>query len=193
MKNSEPPGKTTRRTSYWKWAVVSALLLAIGIAAGTFPAEFELPLEYIAGLEELSNILVPSSIFMFFFILLKNVTALLISFAFSPFFCITPLLTLLVNGWVIGYVGTKVMEKASAGYLIAGLLPHGIFEIPALIMAQAASLSFGTHIILYFIKRRTAQQIVDSLKYNVKYLAIALVLLVPAAIIETYVTPLLLK
>jgi stage II sporulation protein M len=180
--------------SYWKWVLISCLLLVIGIVVGIIdPAFLRLPPEYIAGLRELGRILVPSSILTLLIIFLKNVTAMLISFIFSPLFCITPLLSLLSNGWLIGYVSTDVMKEASIGYLLAGILPHGIFEIPALIMAQAASLSFGVHIIVPIIRKKKRKELVKNIKRDVKYLLIALILLVPAAIIETYVTHLLLK
>ncbi len=76
--------------------------------------------------------------------------------------------------------------------MLAGLLPHGIFELPALILGEAAALSFGAVVILALFKKERRNLIPPSLKRNLRYLMIALALLLPAAIIETYVTPLLL-
>ena len=76
--------------------------------------------------------------------------------------------------------------------LLLGLLPHGIFELPAIIIGMAASLSFGFAAIQAAVSREKRAQLLPSLKQNSKYLLLALALLVPAAIMETFVTPLFL-
>jgi stage II sporulation protein M len=85
-----------------------------------------------------------------------------------------------------------VIEQESVGLLLAGLLPHGIFELPALIIGEAAALSFGSMAIIALISKKRRDQLSPNLKRNLKYLALAFALLLPAAIIETYITPLLL-
>jgi len=85
-----------------------------------------------------------------------------------------------------------VIQEKSLGFVLVGLLPHGIFELPALILGQAAALSFGTMAVLALFKTERRNLLLPSLKKNLTYLMIALALLLPAAIIETYVTPLLL-
>ena len=72
------------------------------------------------------------------------------------------------------------------------MLPHGIFELPAFIMGEAAALSFGAMAVLVLFKKKRRDLLLPNLKQNLRYLMVALALLVPAAIIETYVTPLLL-
>ena len=91
----------------------------------------------------------------------------------------------------LGFVSSIVINEESVGFLLAGLLPHGIFEIPALIMGEAAALSFGTMAIVALFRKRSWKLLIPSLKRNLRYLVIAFALLVPAAIIETYITPLL--
>jgi stage II sporulation protein M len=76
---------------------------------------------------------------------------------------------------------------------LAGILPHGIFEIPALILGQAAALSFGAMAITAIFSKEKRERLLPNLRKNLKYLAIALSLLIPAAVIETYITPLLLS
>jgi len=85
-----------------------------------------------------------------------------------------------------------VIQEKSLGFLLAGLLPHGIIELPAFIIGEAAALSFGAMVILVLFKKKERSQLVPSLKQNLRYLMIAFALLIPAAIIETFVTPLLL-
>ena len=97
------------------------------------------------------------------------------------------------NGLLISFISVIVVQKKSLGFLLAGMLPHGIFEIPALIIGEAAALSFGAMVITALISRKRRTLLLPNLKQNLKYLLIAFVLLVPAAIIETYVTPLFLQ
>jgi stage II sporulation protein M len=181
--------------NYKKWIFIAILLFGIGLIFGlATPASMS---DIISGdinttLKELSGIVVPFSALTVIFIFVKNASALLLSFAFSPILCLMPILSLVINGWVIAFVSNAVIEEKSFGYLLAGLLPHGIFEIPAFIIGEAAALSFGAMVILTLLKKRDGNLLLSHLKQNVRYLIIAIALLMPAAIIETFVTPLLL-
>jgi len=181
--------------NYKRWIFVAIFLFGIGLAFGfTTPTGIaSLISQDIAALEEFSGILIslplPLTAILIF---IKNVSALVISFALSPILCLAPILALTINGWLIAWVSTAVIQEKSLGFVLVGLLPHGIFELPALILAQAAALSFGTMAILALVKRKRRNLLLPTLKQNLKYLLIALALLLPAAIIETYLTPLLL-
>jgi stage II sporulation protein M len=58
-------------------------------------------------------------------------------------------------------------------------------------LGEAAALSFGAAVMLTLLKKERVDLLLPSLKRNLIYLAIACALLLPAAIIETYITPLL--
>ncbi len=182
--------------SYKRWIFVATFLFGIGLVFGlsTPPSFASLISEDIAALEELGAFLaslpLPLAAVIIF---IKNASALLLSFALSPIFCLMPILTLTVNGWLLAFVSVTVSQEKSAGFVLAGLLPHGIFELPALILGGAAALSFGMVVMLALFKKERRSLLLPSLKQNLRYLLIALALLVPAAIIETYVTPLLLR
>ena len=122
-----------------------------------------------------------------------NASVLLLSFVLSPIFCLVPVLALAVNGWLLAFVSAKVVQERSLGFVLAGLLPHGVFEIPAFILGEAAAFSFGAMAILALFKKGGGKLLLPGLKQNLKYLLIAFAVLLPAAIIETFVTPLLLK
>jgi stage II sporulation protein M len=102
-------------------------------------------------------------------------------------------MALIVNGWILAIVSTIVVEEESLGFVLAALLPHGIIEIPALMLGEAAALSFGATITLSLFNREKRKFVMPNLKQNLKYLSLAISLLLPAAIIETYVTPLFLS
>jgi len=181
--------------SYKKWIYIAVLLFGGGMVIGlVMPTVAADPLtEELAVLEQLGDIFGPFQITTAIFIFSKNVGALLTSFVFSPFLCLVPVLALVVNGGLIAFVSAIVVQEESAGFLIAGLLPHGIFEIPALIMGEAAALSFGFMVMVALVSKEKRNRLRPNLKQNAKYLMIAGALLLPAAVIETYITPLLLS
>jgi stage II sporulation protein M len=181
--------------SYQRWILVAVALFGIGMALGlTTPVGVaNLMAEDLAAIEELARILGPFQISTAIFIFMKNVTALLFSFLFSPLLCLVPILALMANGLLLSFVSAAVIQEKSLGVLLAGLLPHGVFELPALIIGEAAALSFGTMAIIALISKKRRNQLLPNLRQNSRYLLVALALLLPAAIIETYITPLLLS
>ena len=179
--------------NYRWWIIVAIVLFGIGIVLGlAAPAGISRLLsEELATLEKLGGVLAPFKLSTMIFIFIKNVVALLVSFALSPIFCLVPILTLAVNGWLVALVSTMVVKEESLGFVLAGLLPHGIIELPALFIGEAAALSFGAMAVVALFKKEKRNLLLPSLKQNLKYLSIALALFLPAAIIEAYVTPLL--
>lgn len=129
------------------WSVV---LFAVGIGAGwvsTGPLE-ELLLNQIGGLREVSERLEQGA--------MCNGTSFCLSFSIMPskvylssmpqiFFGILPVIFLLINGMVLGFVVHTTMNYGASFYdiVVKGLLPHGIIEIPVIIIACAFGLKFG--------------------------------------------------
>lgn len=190
---------------YKLWVIIAIVLFVAGIGAGlilsnillsgdTGPAVADGFLsEAFDTLEELLAAFGPFQVTTAIFIFANNAITLLFSFMFSPILCLIPMLTLLLNGSLLSFIAVIVVQEESLGYLLAGLLPHGIIEIPAFIIGEAAALSFGAALIVAIFYPGRRQQLLPNLKQNLKYLLLAIVLLVPAAIIETFVTPLFLR
>ncbi len=180
--------------SYKRWIFIAILLFGVGLVLGlATPSDIMSPTsEDITALEELSDILTPFSVLTVIIIFMKNVSVLVLSFVLSPILCLVPILALTVNGWLLAFISVAVVQEESIGYVLAGLLPHGIFELPAFIMGQAAALSFGTMAILALFKEERRNQLLPNLKQGLRHLMLAFALLLPAAIIETYITPLFL-
>ncbi len=126
---------------------------------------------------------------LFVFLLLNNTLAVSLSFIFSPLFLILPVISLLMNGAVISLVSRVVLEESSIGFLAAGILPHGIIEIPAYLLAHAAALSFGFTLLRALFKSDRRGSIGADLKASARWLGLALLLLIPAALIESFITP----
>jgi stage II sporulation protein M len=181
--------------SYRRWILVAVALFVIGAALGLFIPGGNASPQAMAALRELgelSNLLfsLPTPL-MIMFVFGKNALSLALSFIFSPLLCLLPALALVANGGLLTLVSASVVPEKSLGFVLAGILPHGVLEIPALIMGEAAALSFGAAAMLALVKKERRSQLVPALKQNLRYLLIAIILLVPAAIIEVLVTPLL--
>jgi stage II sporulation protein M len=182
--------------SYKWWILVAIGLFGIGLVLGLVIPVGNANPQAIAALKELndlSNLLfsLPPPL-MVVFIFGKNALSLLLSFAFSPIFCLAPALALVANGGLLTFVSSMVIQEQSLGFVLAGLLPHGIIEIPAFILGEAAALSFGAMAVLAMFNREKRSELPSGLKHNLKYLLVAFALLLPAAIIETFITPLFL-
>jgi len=176
------------------WVLIAICLFCIGIFFGLTAAADSAGFlnEELITIEELGTVLGPFRVSTAVFIFLKNVSALLLSFIFSPVLCLLPVLALMVNGALLSFISEVILQENSLGFLLSGLLPHGIFELPALIIGGAAALSFGTAVLTVPFRRERRKLLLQNLKQSAWYLVIACILLVPAAIIETFVTPLLL-
>jgi len=182
--------------SYKRWIFVAILLFVIGLIFGlATPASIASFIsEDIAAISKFGGILASlPPILALILIFAKNASALLFSFALSPIFCLMPILALTVNGWIIAIVSTAAVEQESLGFVLAALLPHGIIELSALMLGEAAALSFGAIATLSLFKKEKRKLVLPNFRRNIKYLLIALALLLPAAIIETFITPLFLK
>ena len=126
-----------------RWFLIAAAIFGAGLVLG-FLLPGNAAEEILDSFENLAGEAEGLSGFgMFLFLLFNNAVALSISFFFSPLFLIFPVVSLLMNGALITVVGRVFVEENSATALAAGILPHGIIEIPAYLLAQAAALSFG--------------------------------------------------
>lgn len=81
----------------------------------------------------------------FVFIFLNNAIKSILIIYLGVFIGIVPVFFLVMNGMIIGFLlRTYDMQGQDVVTLIVkGLLPHGIFEIPAILIAAAYSLKLG--------------------------------------------------
>lgn len=181
--------------SFKTYLAVAVLLFSMGIILGIYsPPGSGLIEEEVTALKGMASRLAGlPPVMLAIAILLKNSIALLFSFAFSPLLGLIPVLTLVVNGWLLGVMAVEMVGEISLVYFLAGILPHGIIEIPALLIGEAAAISFGTSIFYSLFRKNEPGYLAASFKKNFRYLLLAVALIVPAALIETFITPLLLR
>jgi stage II sporulation protein M len=134
----------------------------------------------------LSNIPNPtetSSFGMFTAILYNNVVASFIFVASGLFIGIPPLMFMAFNGFFVGYIAYNAAQVQGLAFVFATILPHGVIEIPAIILCASMGIGFGYQLIHKLMRRDGLQQYVtDSLNTFIKRI---IPLLVLAAGIET--------
>ena len=113
-------------------------------------------------------------------IFLNNSIKVFGSMILGTFLGIFPLLALIVNGYLIGVIASV----SEINVFLAGILPHGIFEIPSFILGAAIGLFLGR----VALKERSNLRVEIS-SALVVFLKIIIALLFIAAIIEVYLTP----
>ena len=123
---------------------------------------------------------------LFFYILLHNVSASLLLLASGLLYGVIPVLAAGSNGFVLGVLFREV--AATTGYAKAALsvVPHGIFEIPALLFTASYGLWLG---IMAFRRVRGREEAPLRVQLNhafERYFAVVFPLLVMAAAIETF-------
>lgn len=179
----------------------SVILFVAGIGAGwvsTGPLQ-DILLNQIGGLQEVSRQLEQSGnvqwnffIFIFFNNAIKSV---LVIYA-GIFFGILPVIFLVINGMVIGFLVHITTDNGASLFdiVVKGLLPHGIIEIPVIIIACAFGLKFGglasrSLIELGSAKRQgLGKQWETFLKRTITASCWVIILLFIAAIIESTIT-----
>ncbi len=177
---------------YRWWVVATGGLFAIGLIAGLItPPDAQLPNEYKNIVQSLAGQVEPYQISTALFIFIKNWLSILLSFVLSPLILLVPLFTILINSWFLGFISVTVASQSSPLYVAIGVLPHGIIEIPAIVIAEAAGFYFGTVLILAMFFPMRKLILGAQIRSSLKWFLLASLLMVPAAAIETYITPIL--
>lgn len=103
-----------------------------------------------------------------------------------------PALPLGVNAMLLGVLAAHYLaNRLSMGLYFAALLPHAVFELPAMVLALAMGLFVCRQMTGRFRKEESAISLMDCFTHISRLLLGALVpLLAAAAIMEAYVTPL---
>ena len=114
------------------------------------------------------------------FIFFNNVQSSFFGIVFGIFLGIFPLIAVVTNGYVLGFVASLVVD--SEGILaLWRLFPHGIFELPAIFISLGLGLKIGTFIFQREKFESLKKYYLNSLRV---FLFIVLPLLIIAAIIE---------
>ena len=102
---------------------------------------------------------------------------------------VVPIVFVAGNGIILGMVADIVFREKGTHFVIAALLPHGIIEIPMILLSAGIGLKLGHSMYLSLKGERTGLK--NELKQGIGFFMRWIVpLLFLASVIETFVTPL---
>ncbi len=178
-------------------AVIRSLILATGIffvslVLGTLVGQNtveELMRQLGAALEPLASI-GDLSILFFLIVFLNNAIKALGLILLGILLGLPPLLFIGLNGFILGGLGSVLESAKGWTYAMASLAPHGVIEIPVILLAAALSLTVGMESLKWLLRResRLKSQFSNCLKVYLRWILPGLAI---AAAIEAFVTPLL--
>jgi len=114
------------------------------------------------------------------FIFFNNLQSSFFVMVFGVFFGIFPVVGAILNGYLLGFVASLSVEEEGTSVLL-GLLPHGIFELPAVFISLGLGLKLGTFIFQKEKIQSLKKDFWNSLRI---FIFIVIPLLIIAAIIE---------
>lgn len=151
----------------------------------------ELVLNYFTQMVRDGNIITDDGTIHFGALLSNNLRAAAISvlYGFIPFIYLTAL-SLGMNALVLGILAAYYVNSSTSLLIyFAGILPHGVFELSALLIAFALGLLLCRRTTQYV--RKNTKGVMKPLLCNIarSFVMHVLPLLVIAAVAETYITP----
>lgn len=104
---------------------------------------------------------------------------------------IVPLLSAAFNGLVIGLAGYNILPGEGLTFFVLGVLPHGILEVPLLLLSTAIGIKVGFGTLKKILGRESFFK--ENLKNGLKFYGIVILpLTLLTAFIEVFITPLFL-
>lgn len=180
-------------STLWMCAAAFGLLILAGFILGLVLKDFAdgLVNSFAQQIEDMGIMGEDGSISAFA-LLRNNVRATLftVAYGFIPFIFL-PALSLGTNALLLGaFAAYYVNQGKSLLLYLAGIVPHGIFELPAIVLAIAMGI-YLCRLINYYIKQNPKNVMLPLMKDLLRVFVLRLIpLLVLASAIEAYVTPL---
>lgn len=180
-----------------RWVTIlflSATLLsgaALWVVFGNDPALLEQLMQQVAELFASKEIMDEAGQINALRLFLSNFWASSLALLYGVFpFLFLPLLLLLFNAVLIGVVSATALRLGFPPLaLIASLLPHGIFEIPALLLSCTMGIILCRSIVRRILRRPEPQRFLALVHELLRASVLIVVpLLAVAAVIESYVT-----
>ncbi len=184
------------------WFIIAALFFGMGIVTAVlFFGNEELFLGELTegqhkALQEIAEIVFGGSPLRgIIYLLINNLVASLTVMLLGVILGIPPLLGLFSNGALLGSVMAALAGEGVSvfPFILLGIVPHGIFELPAFIISAAFGLKLGYHLIFPLPGKKRGESLVTIWRDYWSVFPLILKLLVLAAFLEVLVTPHLLN
>ena len=178
-----------------KYIAFSSYIFTISVFGGYLIAQ-NYPEETRSLIEEISSMFLSeeevTSWQIFLFIFENNVSKLFMLLLLGVFAGLIPLLSVFANGLLLGVFAQVVSEEISWTFFFLGILPHGIIEIPVLIVSSAIGIRIGKVAIwrLFSKKESLLKEFLKALKF---FILVLFPLIFIAALIESFLTSAILE
>ena len=139
-------------------------------------------------LEMLKWIMDQPPLLIMIIIFLKNLLASSMAMLLGLGLGILPLMVVTSNGFILGIVAYEAVQKVGWLYLAAGILPHGIIELPVILVSIAIGFRLGYLLALSILREKAdlSSEIRIAFHFLIRWVTPLLLL---AAAIETFITP----
>jgi stage II sporulation protein M len=148
----------------------------------------ELASNWTKELEMLKWILDQPPILIMIIIFLKNLLASAMAMLLGLGLGLIPLMVVTSNGFLLGIVGYAAVQKAGFLFLAAGILPHGIIELPVVLVSIAIGFRLGYLLVLTLAKEKVDLSGETRMAIHFLWHWVTPLLFLAAAI-ETFITP----
>ena len=118
----------------------------------------------------------------------NNITVSFLSMALGMTFGVGTMLVVFSNGVNLGAVASDYIQGGQATFLLGWLLPHGVFEIPALLVASQAGFLLASALIGWQSRLSRAQRLRAVMSDVFTLLVGSSIMLVWAGLIESFVS-----
>lgn len=185
------PDNLSFRNVIWYFLFLGALFILSSLA-GYYHAQSnpELAKENVEMISaEFSIIKDFNPLLIFAFIFLNNSLKALIATATGFFFGIFPIFFIVFNGYIIGIVIFVAGLEMGVYRVLLHLIPHGILEVPAILLACSYGLWVGNLFYRNVVKNQKIPIKKAIIEAILKCLRVVFPILLVAALIETFITP----
>lgn len=124
-------------------------------------------------------------------IFLNNLFTSMMALLLGVGFGVVPFIVVVMNGLVVGLVIHQAMLAGGAAFVIVALLPHGIIELPTVLVCIGVGFRLG-HLMIRTLLGKGGD-LEGELKAAIRLLRWVVILLFAAAVIETFITPVLVQ
>lgn len=181
-----------------RYIFIAVVLFIVSVWLGYYWQVFHVFLDEqvkgVAGIaEEIANApnpLLALVTFIFINNALKSVLVVFLGFFLGVF----PVIFLCINGMVLGYLYLDMVvanAEITTWQMILAIMPHGIIELPILIIACGFGLRFGAIVWARIIGLKSSERgsIVAFLKQTPRLIVFITLGMLVAALIESFITP----
>ena len=126
---------------------------------------------------------------IFLFIVFNNVVKSFVWMILGVIGSFPPLFFAVLNGFFLGHFTYNIALETSIGFTVAALVPHGIIEIPTILLSSAAGMGLGYALINRFRGRGSLRA--EMGKALLLFITKIVPFLVISAVVEVTLTPII--